>query len=351
MNTRIRPSAERIKSLVRDPGLWSWFSALILAMAFHYISNNPLRGILLEASLQLTPCLAERLLFLLPVALAALKYGAIAGWFTIACSALVMLPRAMTDSCRPESALVETAGVLAVAVWLNGSLSRQQAERRAREADNRFFVRQILRAQEEERGRIARELHDSTMQMLSALHQHLETLALDREIIPPQATQRIYKMERLVGDAIEEVRRFSQNLRPPALDALGLLPSLEEMAAHLQREQGIAVEVQALGQVRRLEPEVELALFRIVQEALNNVHQHARASETIVTLWFKEHAVRATIRDDGQGFDAPDHLRDLMAVDQMGLVGIEERAEILGGAADIRSRPGDGTTVSVELPV
>ncbi len=352
MDASPRPrGAERVKSLVRDPNFWLWLGALTLATFFHYTSSNPLRGALLEASLRLTPCLAERFLFLLPVALSATRYGAAAGWLTIVCTALIMLPQAMTDSCRPESALLETAGVLIVAVFLNGSLSRQQTERRAREEASRFFVRQVLRAQEEERGRIARELHDSTVQMLSSLHQHLEILALDREILSEEMTGRIYKMERIVGDAIEEVRRFSQNLRPPALDALGLLPSLEEMAANLEREQGIAVQVHALGRVRRLEPEVELALFRIVQEALNNVHRHAQASEAIVTLWFKERTVRATIRDDGRGFSMPDHLRDLLATDRMGLVGIQERAEILGGAADIHSKSGDGTTVCVELPV
>ncbi|NIV30886.1 MAG: hypothetical protein GWN58_15750 [Anaerolineae bacterium] len=229
---------------------------------------------------------------------------------------------------------METVGVLAVAVLLNWSLSREQAERRTREETSRFFVRQILRAQEEERGRIARELHDSTVHTLSNLHQHMEALALNREILPREATRRIHKMEHSVGDAIKEVRRFSQNLRPPALDALGLLPSLEEMAANLQRERGITVEVQALGQVRRLEPEVELAVFRIVREALNNVHRHAHASEAIVTLWFKRDKVRATVRDDGRGFILPDHVRDLMAAGRMGLVGI-----------------GDGTTVSVELSV
>ncbi len=340
-----------MKSLVRDTALWLLFGALTLATVLHYLSSSPLRAVFLETRWQLTPCLTERLLFLLPVALSAAKYGATAGWLTIACSFLIMLPRAMTASCQPESALLEIAGVLGLAAFLNWSISRQQAERQAREEASHFFAQQVLRAQEEERGRIARDLHDSTVQMLGTLHQHLEALAFDREIFPQEVIQRLHKMERIVDGMIEDVRRFSQNLRPSALDALGLLPSLEDMAANLQQEHGIRARVQALGQVQRLEPEVEITLFRIVQEALNNVHRHARASEVVVSLWFGKDKVQITIWDDGQGFTLPDRPHDLIAAGRMGLAGIRERVDILGGTVDIYSKPGDGTMVSVELPV
>jgi len=230
-------------------------------------------------------------------------------------------------------------------------IARDVTERQRREEATRLFARQILRAQEEERGRIARELHDSTVQALTTLLEHLEVLASDRETDPEEAVRRICQMQHIASEAVEDVRRFAQNLRPPALDVLGLVASLEDLAADLQRECGIAIEVLALGQVRRLEPEVELALFRIAQEALTNVYRHAHASEAILILWFKERSVRLTIRDDGVGARLPDRLSDLAATGRMGLVGIQERARLLGGVADIRSEPGRGTTVCVELPV
>jgi len=456
----------RPKTPVRDPCFWLWFVALALATALHY-GSDPLRALLLEVPLRPPPCPAERLLFLLPVAISAMSYGATAGWLTIVLSLLIMLPRVATAPHRPEGTLLEIAVMLALAVPLNWILShrgpkwqageeeqrcpeqlrasekryrelfenasdaiwvqdstgrlvdanaacarltgyklheligrparrllrqplaagrhelplrrkdgsevivelvvtpipgdsqvsrwqcivRDITERQRREETIRFFARQILRVQEEERHRIARELHDSTTQTLTVLSQRLEALALEQATLPQETIQRICGMRHIVKDAIEEIRRFSQNLRPPALDALGLLASLEEMAAGAQREQSITVEVRALGQVRRLEPEVELALFRIVQEALTNARRHAHPSEVIITLWFKEDSVRAAIRDDGRGVHLPDHLSDLLTTGRMGLVGIQERAQLLGGTASIRSRPGQGTTVCVELPV
>lgn len=460
-----RPTAERatqLKLAIRRRSLWVWLAILVLATAFHFGVGNPLRALLAQASLQLTPCLVERLLFLVPVVLAAWAFGASAGVLTIAISLAVMLIRAATSSCRPESALQEIAGIVALAFVLNWILSRLQAEQRGREQERqigqerlrasekrfrglfenasdaiwlqdsrgrlveanaacasltgygademigqpverfllgplaegtqeralrrkdgaeliaevtvnavpdgwlciardvterhlreestRFFARQVLRAQEEERRRIARELHDSTVQSLVALSNQLEALALNGHNLPPIVDEHIRQMQGLVRQAVTEARHFSQNLRPPALDDLGLLPSLEELAANLRREQGLAVEVLALGQERRLDPEIELALYRIVQEALSNVRRHAHATEAVINLRFFPDAVRVVVRDDGQGCELPEYLADLTASGRLGLAGIYERAHLLGGRAEVRSAPGQGTTVCVELP-
>lgn len=460
-----RPTAERalrLKLALRRRSLWAWLVILSVMTALHMGAGNPLRALLGRASLQLTPCLVERLLFLAPVALAAWAFGAGAGALTIALSLAVMLVRAAISSCRPESALQEIAGIVALAFALNWILSRLQAEQRGREQERqigqerlrasekrfrglfenasdaiwlqdgrgrlveanaactsltgygadelvgqpverflsgplaegtqeralwrkdgaevivevtvnavpdgwlciardvterhlreestRFFARQVLRAQEEERRRIARELHDSTVQSLVVVSNHLEALSLDGHDLPPAAGERLDQVHRLVRETAAEVRRFSQNLRPPALDDLGLLPSLEELAAGLRRDEGLAVEVLVLGQRRHLDPEIELALYRIVQEALNNVRRHARATETIVNLRFFPDAVRVVVRDDGQGCELPEHLADLTSSGRLGLAGIYERAHLLGGTAEVRSTPGQGTTVSVELP-
>ncbi len=460
-------SPSRARRLLRDRCFWLWLLTLALAAALHFGGGNPVRDLLLQVSPRLTPCLVERLLFLLPVALAAGLLSARAGALAIALSALAMLARAAATSCQPADTLPEIAGVLALAVlgaWMlshlraerqareeaqrvglerlrasevryrglfeNASdaiwvqddqgrvvdanaacaqltgyaqsdligqpgerflpmpvgagrrelvlrrkdgrqvfvelvaaplagdgrasgwqcMARDITERRRREEATRLFARQVVQAQEEERRRIARELHDSTVQALAALSNHLEALMLDQESLPPAVNQRVHKMQGLASAASEEARRFCHDLRPPALDDLGLLPCLEELAADFRREQGLTVAVQARGLVRRLAPEVELALYRIVQESLTNVLRHARATEAIVYLRFAPDAVRVEVRDDGQGCELPEHLSDLTARGCLGLAGIYERAHLLGGAAEVRSAPGRGTVVSVEVP-
>lgn len=470
-----RPMAEhasgrmlcRLKVTFRRPSLWIWLAVFVLVMVLHFVSGNPLRALLAQTSLQLTPCLVERLLFLAPVSLAAWVLGARAGALTITISLGVMLIRALHSSCRPESALEEIAGIVVVAVVLNwivshlrteqqgrewerhSSLERLSAsekrfrdlfknasdaiwlqdrtgrvvevnaacarligyrvdelvgrpagqflrspvaegsqermlrrkdgsevfaevmlsaapgngatdgvlciahdvtERRLREESTRFFARQVLQAQEEERRRIARELHDSTMQSLTVVSNQLEALSLDGHDLPSAAVERIRQVQRIVREAATEARRFSQNLRPPALDDLGLLPSLKELAANLEREHGLAVQVVAQGQERRLGSETEIALYRIVQEALNNVRRHANTTEAVVSLRFFLGTVRLVVHDDGQGCGLPQYLADLTGTGRLGVAGIYERAHVLGGRAEIRSAPGQGMTVCVELP-
>jgi len=214
-----------------------------------------------------------------------------------------------------------------------------------------FYIGQITRAQEDERKRIARELHDDTAQALIDLSRRLDNLATSREKLSEAVIERVEEFQELIDNILRGVRRFSRDLRPSVLDDLGLLPALEWLTANLMAEQGIKAELKVYGQKRRLAPEVELALFRIVQEALNNVRKHSRASQVVTTVEFGEGKVTITVKDNGQGFELPNRTGDLATIGKLGLIGMHERAHLINGILTVRSAPGRGTTVTVSVPV
>lgn len=215
----------------------------------------------------------------------------------------------------------------------------------------RFYARRITQAQENERRRIARELHDDTIQSLIALSRHLEALATSDEQLPETVIQRLKELWELTGDVIRRVRRFSQDLRPSILDDLGLLPALEELTADLNRQASLRAEFQVVGAKRRLSSEVELTLFRIAQEALNNVRKHAQASKIVTTIRLTDSAVRMTVQDNGKGFKPPALTKHLVAAGKLGLIGMHERARLLGGTLVVDSESGRGTKVIVNVPL
>jgi len=215
----------------------------------------------------------------------------------------------------------------------------------------RFYARKITAAQESERKRIARELHDDTIQSLIALSRRLEALSTSEEKLPVNAAKRLQEIQEATGDMIKRVRRFSQDLRPSILDDLGLLPTLEELTAELNRRDGLRAEVWIQGEERRLSSEVELTLFRIAQEALNNVSRHAEASRVVTVVELSDSSVKVTIQDDGKGFTVPTLADYPASASKLGLIGMHERARLLGGTLIIDSTPGQGTKVIVNVPV
>jgi signal transduction histidine kinase len=215
----------------------------------------------------------------------------------------------------------------------------------------RFYARRITQAQENERKRIARELHDDTIQSLIALSRHMEALVTTEDNLSENTIQRIRDLQGATTDMISRVRRFSQDLRPSILDDLGLLPTLEELTAELNRQNGLQARFEILGEERRLSSEVELMLFRIAQEALNNVRKHAKATEVVTRVKLEDSAVELTIADNGRGFRPPTLLDHPSMADRLGLIGMHERARLLGGTLSLHSAPGEGTKVVVHVPV
>jgi two-component system sensor histidine kinase DegS len=215
----------------------------------------------------------------------------------------------------------------------------------------RYYLQEITRAQEEERKRIARELHDSTAQNLIALLRRMEDFLYEKAKLPVREAMVIWGFHEQIRDVLQEVRRFSRDLRPSILDDLGLLPALEWLTGELRQEYGIQTSLKIIGPEKRLYPEAELMLFRIVQEALRNITKHAEANSAEVTVEFIDSKVKVTVTDDGIGFKPPENLGDLPQMGKLGLKGMQERAQLLGGTLKLKSAPSQGTTVTVEAPV
>jgi signal transduction histidine kinase len=223
-------------------------------------------------------------------------------------------------------------------------------ERHLAEQNLRYYARQITRVQEEERKYIARELHDTTVQTLVALIYQMDNFIAGKpDLTGPQTTKLNAIYQRLKW-AVEEVRRFSRQLRPPVLDDLGLLPVLEWLTSELKKMYDMEVEIVATGEQKRLQPDTELALFRIIQEALINVARHAKVSSASVVIEYLEHSVRVAVTDKGVGFDQAGKIDSLPRDGKLGLAGIVERVQMLDGKVGINSVRGGGTTINVEIP-
>jgi signal transduction histidine kinase len=214
----------------------------------------------------------------------------------------------------------------------------------------RRYALLVLRGQEEERLRIARDLHDETVQDLIALAQRIELCTEALEEDPAAARDELVELQTLTHRAISEVRRMSNHLRPSILEDLGLVATLQVLARELNQQLPQAhVSCEIVGQETRLATELELTAFRVAQEALTNVRRHAAtATRVSIALFFEGQHIQLLIEDDGPGFLLPDR-ESLIRDGHLGLTGMAERAHLFGGQLDVSSLPGEGTTVSLRL--
>lgn len=215
---------------------------------------------------------------------------------------------------------------------------RNVTEQRRRQTGLEIYAAQILNAQEEERKRVAQELHDDTIQSLLVLCRMLD----EGKASVPSDTYRYAE------SIVESLRGFARGLRPPALDDLGLGPALERLVNEVTSRSAVQGKLVVQGDERRLASDTELALFRICQEALHNVERHSEARRLRVILSYQPEHTKAVILDNGKGFyPPPDGVND---ESKLGLLGMQERARIVGGRLTIRSRPGKGTKVIARIP-
>jgi signal transduction histidine kinase len=212
-----------------------------------------------------------------------------------------------------------------------------------------YYITQITRAQEDERLRISRELHDETAQILASLSRDVASLVADESELPQALAQRLQKLGSVADSALEEVRRFSQDLRPSILDDLGLIPALEWLLSNLEKQCNIETSMSINGKQRRLTPEKELILFRIAQEALSNTRRHSNAATVSINIDIEDTALTMIINDDGLGFSIPQRASELVQSGRLGIVGMRERARLVGGTLVIQSEPGKGTTVTLRV--
>jgi signal transduction histidine kinase len=244
-------------------------------------------------------------------------------------------------------AIEEPVGGIAEIRHLQVELVRMAHKLQAAQRNLHNYIGAITRGQEEERRRMARDLHDDTIQSLIALKQRLQLLELTPQNESP--IHAIAELENLTEQAIENLRRLTRALRPIYLEDLGLVPALEMLARETAQSSKLPVRFQRIGTERRLAPEVELALYRMAQEALSNIIRHAQASEASLTVTFDAQSVTLEVIDNGKGFEVPKSPSEFAPSGHFGLLGLHERSELIGAELEIQSRPGRGSRVSVSL--
>ncbi len=248
------------------------------------------------------------------------------------------------------SAVREPVGGIAEIDDLRLTLSQMADRIHAYQSAMHDYMAAVTQAQEDERLRLGHELHDDTVQSLIVLSQDLERV---HRRLPPAAEELQEMVTELRASAnaiITALRRYIGDLRPVYLEDLGLIPALEKLVDDLRLSQDIETEFTVTGTADRLPANTELAIFRIVQEALKNVEQHARASQVKVRLESDADGITAFIEDDGVGFVGPETPSELAERGHFGLMGMQERATLLGGWVSIDSQPGQGTRIVFHVP-
>ena len=234
----------------------------------------------------------------------------------------------------------------------NTALANEVTERRATESLVRELLGQLVVAEEEERRRMARELHDTVGQHLTAITLALKAMESHPDM-PAELRKRLAQLQRAARHLDDDIDRLSQELRPAALDDLGLDEALRQHALAWSEESGIAVDIHTHGlRGRRFGQAVESTVYRVVQEALTNVRKHAGASRVGVIVEQRDLELKAIVEDDGRGFDAqiaPEGPPGTNHRRRLGLRGMNERAMLAGGALEIESKPGQGTTVYLTI--
>ena len=251
---------------------------------------------------------------------------------------------------RQEGALGSAQRVLEVVRYqLSTSLDNAALYETLRQRGQHLqqVLAKVLSAQEEERRRVSLELHDVIGQALTALAMGLERLGQSQGKEWPRLD--IEALHKLSTDTLSDLRRLSLALRPSALDDLGLLPAIRRYAEQYLGTSGVAVRIASEGLDERMDPSIEVVVFRVVQETINNIARHSKATKATVTIKHTEDAITATVEDNGVGFDAT-HI-STNGSGGLGLVGMRERAELVGGRLDVTSQPGRGTSVYLEIPL
>lgn len=227
---------------------------------------------------------------------------------------------------------------------------RDVTQEKQRQENVQVYIQQITRAQEEERKRISRDLHDDVSPDLIILIQKLDNLATAQHLKLAMVKENLEDIRGQAVKALEGLRATAQGLRPRVIDDLGLVAALEWIAEELERDQGIRTKVESRSMERPLPPETQILLFRIAQEALNNIRKHAQASEVNISLEGGEKNIKMTVTDDGHGFETPGKIEGMVSEGRLGLMGMYERAMLLNGNLQIKSAPGKGTEITVTLP-
>ena len=287
-------------------------------------------------------------------------YAAIVFWWrgiliTWLFSIILILPRILYYSPNTASIVTNILFLLIpLMVVLIITLQRRwrEVERESlaeREEERQAYIAEIIKVQEDERKRIAREIHDDTTQRLWILANRVQGLITDRlRNIAPQMASEIETIKDTLLHISDDTKRLSLALRPGILDDLGPVPAIRWLVDQLNDEDSIEAKISVKNYPRQLNHEISTHLFRIAQEALNNVRRHSEATRVVVSLEFNPETVKMTIRDNGKGFSLR-NINKFSKQRKLGMIGIQERVRLLDGILKIDSKRGKGTTISVEF--
>lgn len=255
--------------------------------------------------------------------------------------------RRLQDTANRAEKLVSQMGV--VLNFLSGGLRDLNTKiTELQKAQDMAFS--IIKAQEEERKRVAREIHDGPAQSMANIVMRAEFCLKLLDMSPEKVRDELISLQNIVRISLMDVRKIIFDLRPMVLDDLGLAPAIKRYISNYKEQYGLQVEFLFFGQQTRLDSSVEVALFRIVQEIVSNIHKHACAKNSVVKIEMLNNRVNIQVRDDGKGFD----LEKVMSNKERegyGLIGMQERVQLLNGDINIVTAPGKGTSISISVPL
>jgi two-component system sensor histidine kinase DegS len=309
---------------------WFWY-IIIFEFSFH-----------IYGSLFLISCIYATIVFQLQ--------GALIAWlFSIG----IMLPRIIDFLSNQPSSLLNNILILSIPLVVIAVLSfeiklreRERENLAEREEERQFYVSQVFKTQEDERQRIARELHDDITQNLLVIANRAQSMVFENGSKNGDKTKEQAEWIRdAVLDLSEDVRRLSLDLRPAILDNIGLLPAIKWLVNRLNGENYMKTQLVVKGEVRKLPPESDVIIFRIIQEALNNIRRHSKATKSVVTVEFSKEQVKITVEDNGVGFHLPKTIGQLATERKLGIISMKQRASFLHGTLNIISEIGKGAKV------
>jgi signal transduction histidine kinase len=244
------------------------------------------------------------------------------------------------------NAIEESVGGISEVRHLQMELAEMARKVQAAQEGLHDYIGAITAAQEDERMRLAREIHDDTIQSVVALKQRVQLAG--KSVRAGSTRDSLKELETLAEKTVEDLRRLTRALRPIYLEDLGLVTALNMLASESSQVGNVKVDFQIIGDEHRLSNEVELALYRIAQEALNNVIHHAKAEHALLQITFDKE-INLEVTDDGAGFVVPKSPTEFARSGHFGLLGMRERADLIGGRLEVESEIGKGTRLSVRL--
>jgi two-component system, NarL family, sensor histidine kinase UhpB len=294
------------------------------------------------------------LLFLIPIIYAAVVFswqGALIAFVVTLVSILPILTniRSINNVITNLVFLLLPFLIMSVVAFELAWRRKEKQNSADREAQQELYMSKILESEEHARQRIAQELHDSIIQTLLVIANRAQNLILSGHGDTVEIKGNAQRIRDSAVQAVDDIRRISIDLRPSTLDDLGLVPALRWLVDQRRKESGINMRILIDGKVRELSPQAEVGIFRITEEALNNIQRHSKATEAVVKVEFAEQRLKVTIEDNGRGFDYPESFGRLITKGKLGLIGIKQRVDFLGGRLEIRSRPGEGTKLLIEV--